>query len=123
TMFYVVVEPKGPEHSTIRMGNCFPASTVARPDFEALAKRYYNRTSTTLPQDNNACEWQQRGIRAPGARPGRYSMREQLVHHIANYVLDRVIGPAPIESSGGSVRTWGWRKEPGAVARVGAPAT
>jgi hypothetical protein len=33
--------------------------------------------------------------------PGRYSMREQLVHHIANYVLDRVIGPAPLAILGG----------------------
>jgi choline monooxygenase len=119
TMFYVIVGPKGPEHSTISMGNCFPASTVARPDFEAMAKRYYNRTSTTLPQDNNACEWQQRGIRAPGAQPGRYSVREQLVHHIANYVLDRVLGPASIDSSGGSVGRWGWRKVPAAAGRPG----
>jgi choline monooxygenase len=120
TMFYVIVEPRGPEQSVIRMGNCFPASTVARPDFEALAKRYYNRTSITLPQDNNACEWQQRGIRAPVARPGRYSMREQLVHHIANYVLDRVLGRGPIEASGGSVQTWGWRKLSADVVRLDA---
>jgi hypothetical protein len=47
-------------------------------------------------------------------------MREQLVHHIANYVLDRVIGPAPISTSGGSVGTWGWRKLPADVLRAGA---
>ncbi len=120
TMFYVIVEPQGPEHSTIRMGNCFAVSTVARPDFEATAKRYYNRTSTTLPQDNNACATQQRGIRAPGARPGRYSMREQLVHHIANYVLDRLLGPGPLQTSGGSVERWGWRKLPADAVRLGA---
>ena len=120
TMFYVTVDPKGPEHSTIRMGNCFPGSTVARSDFETVAKAYYNRTSTTLPQDNNACEWQQRGLRAPGALPGRYSMREQLVHHIANYVLDRVIGPGALDSSGGSVARWGWRKLPAPAAAPGA---
>jgi choline monooxygenase len=102
------------------MGNCFAASTVARPDFEATAKRYYNRTSTTLPQDNNACAMQQRGIRAPGARPGRYSMREQLVHHIANYVLDRLLGPGQLHTSGGSVERWGWRKLPADVVRLGA---
>jgi phenylpropionate dioxygenase-like ring-hydroxylating dioxygenase large terminal subunit len=84
-----------------------------------MAKRYYNRTSTTLPQDNNACEWQQRGIRAPGAQPGRYSLREQLVHHIANYVLDRVLGPTANATSGGSVQTWGWRKLPADVGRFG----
>jgi hypothetical protein len=35
-------------------------------------------------------------------------------------VLDRVIGPAPIASSGGSVETWGWRKLPADVVRLGA---
>ena len=60
TMFYVIVEPRGPGECVIRMGNCFPALTVARPDFETVAERYYNRTSTTLPQDNNPCALQQR---------------------------------------------------------------
>jgi phenylpropionate dioxygenase-like ring-hydroxylating dioxygenase large terminal subunit len=60
TMFYVIVEPHRPGECVIRMGNCFPASTGARPDFEMGVKRYHNRTSTTLPQDNNACALQQR---------------------------------------------------------------
>jgi choline monooxygenase len=32
-------------------------------------------------------------MRSGAFRPGRYSPEEFIVHRIANYVLDRVIGP------------------------------
>ena len=41
-------------------------------------------------------------MRSGAYQPGRYSLEEFIVHRIANYVLDRVVGPG--QSSRKSVR-------------------
>jgi len=92
--WWLQILPTGPERTRVNVGSCFPRTTAARPDFAEVAERYYKRWDTTIPEDNWISELQQPGLRSRLNRPGRYSYREELVHHIANYVLDRVLDPA-----------------------------
>jgi phenylpropionate dioxygenase-like ring-hydroxylating dioxygenase large terminal subunit len=92
--WWLQIMPTGPERTRVGVGSCFPKTTAARPDFAEVAERYYKRWDATIPEDNWISERQQQGLRARLNRPGRYSHREDLVHTIANYVLDRVLDPA-----------------------------
>ena len=90
-MWWLSVEPRGPEKCSLVLGSCFPGSSVARPDFSEQVKAYYQRWDTATPEDNAVCEAQQAG-QAVQIRPGgRFSSEETLVHHLANWVLDRVL--------------------------------
>ena len=92
TCWWLQVIPVSPERSEIRVGAAFPRTSVERPDFEEIAQNYYKRWRTTLDEDNEISELQQRGVRTRlNYRVGRISYRETLVHEIANYVLDRVL--------------------------------
>jgi phenylpropionate dioxygenase-like ring-hydroxylating dioxygenase large terminal subunit len=94
TMWWLKILPTGPERTYVEVGSCFPKKTRGRSDFEQVAQLYYKRWDTTIPEDNWISELQQQGLRARLNRRGRFSYREDLVPAIANYVLDRVIGPA-----------------------------
>jgi choline monooxygenase len=88
--------PLGPAKMKLSVGSCFPKSTAARPDFAEVVQRYYRRWDKSIPEDNAISERQQAGLRASLTRPGRLSLREPVVHAIANWVLDRVLdGRAP----------------------------
>lgn len=90
-MWFLQTIPLGPARSRVSIGSCFPRSTVERPDFEEIVQRYYKRWDKSLPEDNAISELQQAGLRVSLARPGRLSLREPVVHSIANWVLDRVL--------------------------------
>lgn len=47
----------------------------------------------TQAEDNKICAEQHRGVASPYHRPGRYAVRERLVHHTVNWILDRVLDP------------------------------
>ena len=72
-------------------GSCFPASTVARPDFGEHVGKYYKRWDRSIPEDNAISERQQAGLESAAAVPGRLSVHEPVVHSFANWVLDRTI--------------------------------
>ncbi|MCK6453717.1 MAG: aromatic ring-hydroxylating dioxygenase subunit alpha [Alphaproteobacteria bacterium] len=93
-MWFVRSDPLGPERTRLVVGTCFPRATLERRDFAKVAKRYYKRLDTTIPEDIKAAEDQQAGLRSPYYRPGRLSYLEQLVHSIDNWVLDRVLDRA-----------------------------
>lgn len=89
-MWWFEVHPLGPERIKLIVGSCFPKETVARPDFDEVVQRYYKRWKLSVEEDNQISEMQQAGIRSPLAEPGRMSHMEELVHHIANWVGDRL---------------------------------
>lgn len=91
-MWWVRTDPLGPHKTRLVVGTCFPRKTVERTDFEQVVQSYYKRLDTTIPEDNAACELQQKGLMSPFNRPGRIGRLEKLVHSINNWVLDRVIG-------------------------------
>ncbi|MBL8837806.1 MAG: aromatic ring-hydroxylating dioxygenase subunit alpha [Alphaproteobacteria bacterium] len=94
-VFFLEIHPLGVDRTRLALTSMFPQSTIARPDFAEVVERYYRRLDKSAPEDFVIAEVQQRGLSSPLARAGRLSLQEPLVHHIANWVLDRVIGPAP----------------------------
>lgn len=84
--------PDGPGKVRLHENWTFPKSTVELPDFEETVKGYY-KYSAIVAEDYGINPLVQRGMATGAYRPGRYSPQENLVHRIANYVLDRVVGP------------------------------
>ena len=84
--------PQGATRSRVVIGSSFPRATAARSDFDERVQKYYRRWDKALPEDNAISELQQAGIASSFARPGRLSHHELLVHGIANWMLDRVVG-------------------------------
>jgi phenylpropionate dioxygenase-like ring-hydroxylating dioxygenase large terminal subunit len=95
TVWFLELRPQGPNRTTLVHGACFPRTTAARPDFHDVVKNYYKRWEKTTAEDVQASEWQQAGLSSPLSARGRFSYRETLVHVIDNWVLDRVLAPAP----------------------------
>jgi choline monooxygenase len=90
--WYLELRPQGPHRTTLVHGACFPKTTTARPDFDEVVTRYYNRWDKTAAEDIRASEWQHVGLNSPLASRGRFSYREVLVHEMDNWYLDRVLG-------------------------------
>ena len=90
-MWWLQSLPHAPDRTTVVIGSCFPASTVARPDFEEQVDKYYRRWDKSLPEDNAITEEQHAGLRSAFARPGPLCWREPVVHALDNWVLDRVL--------------------------------
>ncbi len=72
---------------------CFPAATVARPDFEARAQHYYDRFDTALAEDIPMLERQQAGLTSPLARQGRFSYLEPSVAAFAFWYAQKLLEP------------------------------
>lgn len=86
--------PEGPETLRLYENWAFPKSTVARSDFkDIVGDSYYAKYSQIVHEDLEINPVVQKGMRSGSYRPGRYSTEEYIVHRIANYVLDRCIGP------------------------------
>lgn len=75
-------------------GALFPSSVFDREDFEEIIPKYLRRFDMTQAEDNEICELQHRGLSSPYSVPGRYSVKEALVHKTVNWILDRVLDPA-----------------------------
>ncbi|MFY7962871.1 MAG: aromatic ring-hydroxylating oxygenase subunit alpha [Elsteraceae bacterium] len=90
-MWWLQEFPMGPNRTRISVGSCFPRATVARPDFQERAAKYFKRWDKSLPEDNEISEKQQLGLASAFGRAGRLSVHEPVVHLIANWVLDRVL--------------------------------
>ncbi len=85
--------PLAPDRTRVGMTLCFPAATVARPDFEARAQHYYDRFDTALAEDIPMLERQQAGLSSPFARQGRYSYLEPSVAAFAFWYAQKLIEP------------------------------
>jgi phenylpropionate dioxygenase-like ring-hydroxylating dioxygenase large terminal subunit len=104
TMFAITIDalwsfechPLGPESTRVVLTSCFPKSRLERPDFAVLAQNYYKRQNIVAGEDNDISEMQQRGLSNALAAPGRLSFKEKIVHALDNWVLDRVLDPAPM---------------------------
>ena len=101
TLWYLELHPHGPDRTTLIHGACFPRAFVERPDFDEVVKNYYKRWDITIEEDNAISEMQQRGLASRITGRGRFCYRERVVHQIDNWVLDRVLGPAPSPREGG----------------------
>ncbi len=90
-MFLFELSPTGPESVDVAIASFFPKDRTTRPDFDELAEGYYRRLDVILPEDNDAVEQQQKGLRSPVSAASRYTHMETLCHAFDNWVLDRVL--------------------------------
>ena len=97
SVWYLELQPQGPNHTRVIHGACFPKETVARPDFEQKAPYYYKRWDTALNEDNSIAGRQQKGLQSRFAQPGRFSHLEPLIPQLAQWWVDRTLpaGSAP----------------------------
>jgi phenylpropionate dioxygenase-like ring-hydroxylating dioxygenase large terminal subunit len=95
-MWFKQMAPDGPGTVRYSAGFCFPKASYDRPDFEQIVSNYHKRFELVISEDNEISELQMEGLSNPFARAGRLSSREPLVHAINNWILDHVVGPAPI---------------------------
>lgn len=87
-VWYVQLNPTGPESVRLTVGSCFHRSTVARPDFEEVVQRYYERWNVAVAEDNVITQLQQQGVRSPLCTPGRVSPLEAVSHAFRQKWLD-----------------------------------
>ncbi|KDD56122.1 ring hydroxylating alpha subunit, catalytic domain protein [Bordetella bronchiseptica OSU553] len=87
-VWYVKLNPTGPESIDLTVGSCFHRSTVARPDFDEKVQAYYDRWDVAVAEDNEIVEQQQLGVRSPLARPGRVSPLEAVSYAFRQRLLD-----------------------------------
>lgn len=88
------VEPLTATTSRLTVSSLFPKSTVARNDFQDIVKNYYRRNDIVVGEDVAISLRQQAGLSSPFARMARLCRTETALNQIANWILDRVIGPA-----------------------------
>ena len=92
--WWLTMFPEGPENMRVVVNNAFHPDRFERPDFEKIAANFYKRLDTTNVEDNLISERQQKGAHFRFHRPGRLCHHERNVHLFANYIIDRVVGPA-----------------------------
>ena len=86
--------PEGPEKLRLYENWTFPRNTVEMPDFNTIVgPDYYEKYSQVVREDIGINPKVQKAMGTGAYRPGRFSLEENVVHRIANRVLDRVIGP------------------------------
>ena len=98
---YLQYLPTGPETFTLIVNWAFHGSAIEQPEFaNIVGPMYYDKYAEVFREDLRIACNVQRGMRSGAFEPGRYSLQEYIVHRIANYVLDRVVGPdsAPAQS-------------------------
>ena len=102
-MKYFLYLPDGPNRHRLLMNWCFPRATIQQPGFqEEVGPAVYGRgtikqqdgewVDEIVVEDNLVLERCQHGLSSRWATAGRYGRGEDLVHSLANYVLDRVVG-------------------------------
>ena len=87
-------EPISARKSRLTVSSLFPKATVARNDFHDIVQNYYRRNQIVVGEDVAISLRQQAGIESPYARMALLCRSERPLNQIANWVLDRVIGPA-----------------------------
>lgn len=90
-VFYIMAHPLDARRTRVEVGVTLPSETVERPDFDEVAERYYKTFVTVMGEDNTVLERQQRGLDSPFTQPGRFSHREEGVHRVCRWVIERVL--------------------------------
>jgi phenylpropionate dioxygenase-like ring-hydroxylating dioxygenase large terminal subunit len=89
-VWYVQINPTGPESIRLTVGSCFHRATVERADFDEVVQRYYERWNVAVAEDNEITELQQRGVRSPLAKAGRVSPLEAVSYAFRVKLLDQL---------------------------------
>ena len=90
-MWWLNAVPVAADRTRVIHGACFPRSTTERPDFEEVVPRYFKRWTKSLKEDNDISEVQQIGLNSRFGVPGRFSLKEPIVHALDNWVIERIL--------------------------------
>lgn len=90
-MWWLSAVPVAADRCRVIHGACFPRSTTERPDFEEVVPRYFKRWTKSLKEDNDISEVQQIGLNSRLGLPGRFSLKEPIVHALDNWVISRIL--------------------------------
>ena len=91
SLFCVRVFPEGPERIRIERNLLVPAAYRELPDFEETLENYVRSQETVQLEDIRIFEMQQRSVRNPLYKTGRFATLDRLVYGCQNWVLDRVL--------------------------------
>jgi choline monooxygenase len=83
-------QPIDASQTRVKIDIFFPRSTAARADFAEHARAYHEGLDVIIQEDNVALASTYKGLSSPLSRRGRYAFREQIVHRLDNYVLNRL---------------------------------
>jgi choline monooxygenase len=89
-MWWLAMRPEAPDRTVLSLGGCFPASTVARPDFHQHVQAYYDRWQRVAQEDVGILEAQQQGLTSILYKPGPLSSRDALVTAVDTWVLNHI---------------------------------
>lgn len=90
-MWWIYKVPKAVNKTEVRCGFCFPKTTIERPDFTEIAKRYFDRWDTVIEEDNWIVEKQYQGILSKAfSTPGRYAGSESVVFDFDKWVISKL---------------------------------
>ena len=97
--WWLSAQPDGPGACRIVLGACVPESSAAEADFDARFAPYRRRWDTALEADVAIMERRQAGLagglavegESAGGTGGPFAPSEVLVHHFANWLLDRIL--------------------------------
>lgn len=89
-LYYRQYLPDGPDRLTLVHNWCFPADTVALPEFETTAQEFYDKYDVVVQEDMEIAPIVHEGLKAPNCLPGRFADQEILIHRFAKYVIGKV---------------------------------
>ena len=89
-LWWLNVTPLAHDHSVLEIGGCFPRDLTSAADFTAKATPYYERWELVGREDVGILEHQQKALGSVVYRPGRLSWRDDMVHALGQWVLERL---------------------------------
>jgi len=90
-MWIFELHPTGPRSVRVVGASFFPEDRTRRDDFEEIARNYYERMDAILPEDNDAVEMQQSGLRVPVQAASKFTHMETLCHAFDSWIVDQVL--------------------------------
>jgi choline monooxygenase len=95
SLFCVQVFPEGPERMRIERDFLIPKAYTELPDYESTLANYLKSQDVVQNEDVPIFEMQQRSVKSPVYKTGRFATLDRLVYDCENWILDRVLDPEP----------------------------
>jgi phenylpropionate dioxygenase-like ring-hydroxylating dioxygenase large terminal subunit len=95
SLFCVQVFPEGPERMRIERNFLVPKAYTELPDFATTVQNYLDAQERVQNEDVAIFEMQQRSVRSPVYKTGRFATLDRLVYDCENWILDRVLDADP----------------------------
>lgn len=89
--WFMHVKPVSVSRTEISMGFMFPKKSTIQPDFDVILAQYLKRWELAVSEDNGISLNQQRSVRSPLRKPGRFNQLEFGTHNFNNWLLSKVI--------------------------------